>query len=158
MTWRFDCPTNPDLPPPPEDDLMRSLFPMTGLVALVTSIGLVLPAAACLGADDGPAGTWTWSWKDGEGTMHKHVLDVESAAGKLTGRERMDELESVKVDDLKFEDGSLSFAVTRADRRAVYKGKLIGGKTLNGLVNVTVNGQAKEYQWTAERALEPKKP
>jgi hypothetical protein len=120
------------------------------------ALSLVVPSL-CAADDAGVAGTWTWSWKDGEGKMHKHVLDIESAAGKLTGRERMNESESVKVDDLKFKDGELSFAVSRDGRRAEYKGKLIGGKTLNGVVNVTVNGQASEYQWTAERALEVKK-
>jgi hypothetical protein len=135
---------------------MRTPSPMIRLGALALTLSLALPSA--LKAEDGGvAGTWTWSWKDGEGKTHKHVLDIESAAGKLSGRERMDELESVKVDDLKLKDGELTFAVSREGRRAEYKGKLVGGKTLNGLVNVTVNGQASEFQWTAERALEVKK-
>ena len=49
------------------------------------------------------------------------------------------------------------FIVERTPRTAEYKGKLIGGKTINGVVNVAVNGQAQEFQWTAERAL-PAKP
>jgi len=116
-----------------------------------------LPSLAT--ADDSTeiAGTWTWTWKDGEGKTHKHVLDLESAAGKLTGRERFDDLESVKVDDLKLKDKELSFVVTRGQRRAEYKGKVIGPKTVNGVVNVAVTGQTNEYQWTAERAIETKK-
>ena len=129
---------------------------MRTLALLALTLATGLPAAL---GDDGPkvAGTWTWSWKDGEGKTHKHVLDIESAAGKLTGRERMDDMESVKVDDLKLKGMELSFAVSREGRRAEYKGKLVGEKTINGLVNVTVNGQATEFQWTAERALEVKK-
>jgi hypothetical protein len=39
---------------------------------------------------------------------------------------------------------------------AKYKGELIGGRTINGAVNVVVNDQAREFQWTAERALPAK--
>ncbi len=106
---------------------------------------------------DALAGTWTWTWKDGEGKTHKHVLDVESAAGKLAARERFDDEESVKVDDLKVKGDDVFFIVKRGHRTAEYKGKLIGGKTINGIVNVAANGQAQEFQWTAERAL-PTKP
>jgi len=123
----------------------------------VLVMAFALPRLAI--ADDSTelAGTWTWSWKDGEGKTHKHVLDLESAAGKLTGRERFDDLESVKVDDLKLKDKELSFVVTRGERRAEYKGKVISSKTINGVVNVAVKGQANEFQWTAERAIETKK-
>jgi hypothetical protein len=99
------------------------------------------------------AGTWTWTWKDGEGKTHKHVLDLEAAGGKLTGRERFDDLESVKVDDLNLRDGELSFVVTRGPRRSEYKGKMVGNKVINGQVNVAVQGQSTEHQWTAERAV-----
>ena len=102
------------------------------------------------------AGTWSWSWKDGEGKTHKHVLDIESAAGKLSGRERFDDAESVKVDDIKLLDGSITFSVTRGPRRSDYKGKVAGPKTINGVVNVVVDGQANEFPWTAERAIEKK--
>ena len=71
--------------------------------------------------------------------------------------ERFDDQESVKVDDLKVTGEEVFSLVKRTPRTAEYKGKLIGGKTINGVVNVAVNGQAQEFQWTAERAL-PAKP
>lgn len=126
---------------------------------LLLAIPLSLFSTAVARADDlaDLAGTWTWSWKDGEGKTHKHVLDLEAAGGKLTGRERFDDLESVKVDDLKLDGKDLSFVVTRRPRRAVYKGKSVGANTINGVVSVVTNGQAEEFQWTAERAIKTKK-
>jgi hypothetical protein len=125
------------------------------LAALAVAIGA--PRAVLAAGPDDLAGSWTWTWKDGQGKTHKHVLDVESAAGKLAARERFDDEESVKVDDLKVKGDDVSFVVKRKARTAEYKGKLIGGKTINGIVNVAVNGEAQEFQWTAERAL-PAKP
>ena len=130
---------------------MRRIFVPTllGAALLAASSASVATAA---GPDD-LVGTWTWTWKDGEGKTHKHVLDVESAAGKLTARERFDDQDSIKVDDLKLKGEEVSLSVKRGDRMAEYKGKFVGTKTINGLVNVVVNGQAQEFQWTAERAL-----
>ncbi len=126
-------------------------------IASLLALGLARPAVAAEEASP-LAGTWMWTWKDGEGKMHKHVLDVESAAGKLTGRERFDDLESIKVDDLKLKGEEVSFTVKRGTRRSEYRGKLVGTKTINGLVNVSIEGQPNEFQWTAERAIETKKP
>jgi hypothetical protein len=131
--------------------------------ARLSLLGLALLAASTIpgraAAEDPkfPTGTWTWTWKDGEGKTHRHVLDVEAAAGKLTARERFDDLDAIKVDDLKLRGDEVTFSVKRGDRMAEYKGKLIGGKTINGQVSVATNGQANEFQWTAERAIEPKK-
>lgn len=99
------------------------------------------------------AGTWTWSWKDAQGTTHTHVLDVEKGAkGELAARERYDDLEAVKVDDLKVNGKDVTFSVKRGERHSSYSGKLADGDTINGKVMVTVNGgQAGEYGWTATR-------
>ena len=53
------------------------------LAAAALLLGIGPTALAAAGPDD-LAGSWTWTWKDGEGKTHKHVLDVESAGGKLT--------------------------------------------------------------------------
>jgi hypothetical protein len=136
---------------------MRSTRRRASLMAVFLT--LLIGSAWTVSADETKtlAGTWTWTWKDGEGKTHKHVLDLEAAAGKLTGRERFDDLDSIKVDDLKLKDGELTFVVTRGPRRAEYKGKLVGTKVINGQVNVAIQGQSTEYQWTAERAVETKK-
>jgi hypothetical protein len=136
---------------------MRSARHRACLTGVVLTL-LIGPSWAA--STDGPksvAGTWSWTWKDGEGKTHKHVLDLEAAGDKLTGRERFDDLDSVKVDDLKLRDGELTFVVTRGPRRAEYTGKLVGTKVINGQVNVAIQGQSTEYQWTAERAVVTKK-
>lgn len=126
------------------------------LTILGVALALASARSATAAGPDALAGTWTWTWKDGEGKTHKHVLDVESAAGKLAARERFDDQDPIKVDDLKLTGDEVFFSVKRGDRMAEYKGKLVGGKTINGVVNVAVNGQPQEFQWTAERALKPK--
>ncbi len=130
---------------------------LTASVALAAALSLAIAAPSHPAGPNDLAGSWTWTWKDGEGKVHKHVLDVESAAGKLAVRERFDDQSSIKVDDLKVKGDDVFFIVKRDGRTAEYNGKLIGGKTINGVVNVVVNGQAQEFQWTAERAL-PAKP
>lgn len=135
--------------------MIRNLSPKLRAAALGLAAFALVASAPPAGPDD-LAGTWTWTWKDGEGKTHKHVLDVESAAGKLAARERFDEQDAVKVDDLKLTGDDVFFSVKRPDRMAEYKGKLVGKKTINGIVNVVVNGQAQEFQWTAERALPAK--
>jgi hypothetical protein len=132
---------------------MRHTATRQALCCALFVVALGMPAPAGAAGPDDLVGTWTWTWKDGEGKTHKHILDVESAAGKLTARERFDEEDSIKVDDLKLKGEEVSLSVKRGDRMAEYKGKLLGTKTINGLVNVVVNGQAEEFQWTAERAL-----
>ena len=102
-------------------------------------------------------GTWMWTWKDSEMKMHKHVLDIDEAGGKLTARERFDGEDSVPVDDLMRKGDEVSFVVTRGERRAEYKGKVIDGKSINGTVIVTIKAQPNSYQWTAERVIDPKK-
>lgn len=119
------------------------------------ALALTLTAAGAVDEEATPAdlaGTWTWSWKDAQGTTHKHVLEVESAGGKLTARERMDDLEPVKVGDLKRTGDRVTFSVLRGDTRAAYDGKLADADTINGDVMVTpANNIVEEYGWTARR-------
>jgi hypothetical protein len=133
---------------------MRRIF-VANAAALV--LACLAARAAVAEGPEALVGSWVWTWKDGEGATHKHVLDVEAAGGKLSARERFDEKGPMKVDDLKLDGDQVVFSVKRPDRMAEYKGKLLGGKTINGIVNVAVNGQAQEFQWTAEKAL-PTKP
>jgi len=106
-----------------------------------------------LSAEDPPnlVGTWTWSWKDAAGETHSHVLELEGTGAKLTGTEKVDDKPSIKVDSLKQEGKSISFAVNREGRYAEYKGKLEATDTINGLVTVMQGGATNEYGWTATR-------
>lgn len=119
-------------------------------------------SAAALGlaprdGDAGLTGTWSWTWKDAAGTTHKHVLEVEGSGDKLSARERFDDLEPVKVTDLKLVDKKVTFSVGRAKRQASYSGTLKSKDLIEGLVNVTTDGQASEFGWEARRQ-DAKKP
>jgi hypothetical protein len=110
-------------------------------------------------ADDAAklVGTWTWSWKDADGTTHTHTLEVEGTGEKLAARERFDDLEAVKVNDLKVDGKKVSFSVLRGKRRSEYNGKLDGDDTIDGKVLVENDGRSNEYTWTAKREKAKKK-
>ena len=117
-------------------------------------LGMPLILLASAGADDAPplAGTWEWEWKDGQGTTHRHVLEVEGVGKALAARERFDDLEPVKVDDLDVRGKQVRFVVKRGDRRSEYAGTLDGPNTLNGKVSVTAaDNQPNAFTWTARR-------
>ena len=123
--------------------------------ALTASLLLMLAAAAH--ADD-PApeivGRWTWKWSDAKGDTHKHLLVVEKVAGKLSGREKHDDVEALKVDGLKVEGKRVEFTVKRGERTAKYGGSFADADTINGTVTVTgaeATGQDSSYGWTASR-------
>ena len=97
------------------------------------------------------AGTWIWSWKDAKEETHRHSLELEGTGSKLMGRERADDLDPVKVEALKQEGKTLSFAVNRDGRYSEYKGILDSADTINGRVTVMQGGATSEYGWTATR-------
>lgn len=132
---------------------------LTSARSLAVALLLAAPWAAPARADDAAklVGTWTWSWKGPDGTTHKHVLDVEGAGEKLAARERFDDLEAVKVNDLKVEGQKVSFSVLRGKRRSEYNGKFDGADTLDGKVLVEDDGHSNEYTWTAKRDKAEKK-
>jgi hypothetical protein len=119
---------------------------------------LLLVTATAL-ADDAPeekpkfVGDWAWSWKDADGTMQRRVLKItEGAKKKLVAEELMNDDESpVKVDNLVVDGKAISFDVTRDKKLARYKGTYKGKNAIDGLVYVTVEGQANEFAWTAKR-------
>jgi hypothetical protein len=98
------------------------------------------------------AGTWTWSWKDAQGETHRHVLEIEGSGSKLTARERFDDQDAVKINDLKVVDKKINFSVLRGDRRAMYEGTIAAPDTINGKITVSSEGgQENEFGWTATR-------
>ena len=133
-------------------NLTRGMAP----AAVVASILLISSSAR---AEDAEAlvGSWSWSYKDGQGVTHKHVLEVEGTGEKVAARERMDEEEAIKVTDLKVKDKAVTFTVVRGKRRAAYNGKLKGGDKLEGQVTVTTEGQGQEYGWEAKKDEAKKK-
>lgn len=123
-------------------------------LGLLLGLPLILNLPASAGADDAPAlaGTWEWEWKDGQGTAHRHVLEVEGDGKARAARERFDELEPIKVDDLVVAGKQITFTVKRGDRRAEYAGTIDGPNTINGKVSVTAaENQPNAFAWTAKR-------
>jgi len=129
--------------------------------ALLLGGGLVLarPLAGVSRAADVPklAGNWTWTWKDPAGETHRHILEVEGLGTKLAARERFDDMPAVRVADLSLDGKKVRFSVVRDKRRADYSGVVADDDaTINGTVNVTVDGQADEFVWKARREPAPK--
>jgi hypothetical protein len=129
---------------------------MKSTVLSFTSALLLAVATASLPASsddkaDAVVGTWTWSWKDAEGVTHKHTLEVEGTGDKLAARETYDELEPIKVTDLKRTGKTVTFSVLRGKRQSSYSGELKESDRIEGKVNVTIEGQTSEYGWEAKR-------
>ncbi len=126
------------------------LAPHAGLVALALALPWVGPRAP---AEDSSklVGSWSWSYKDAQSVEHKHVLEVESAKGKLSAQEKRDGDEPVKVTDLKIDGKTVTFSVMRDKVRTAYRGSLDSDDTINGMVTVTVDNQPNEFGWTAKK-------
>lgn len=129
--------------------IVRKAAMASGWMLLIA--GLTLEAAARPGDADVLVGSWSWGYKDGQGVMHKHVLEVEGTGDKIAARERMDEESPVKVTDLKVTGKMVSFSVLRSKRRAAYSGTLKGKDLIEGQVTVSDDGQSQEYGWEAKK-------
>jgi hypothetical protein len=122
------------------------------ILGLAAVVMLAAPKLA-LSFEDPPSlvGHWTWTWKDGKGETHRHVLEIEGTGAKMTAQERADDKPAIKVESLKQEGKTLSFAVNRDGTYAEYKGTVASTDTINGLVTVVQGGASSEYGWTATR-------
>ncbi|MDR3635510.1 MAG: hypothetical protein P4L84_17020 [Isosphaeraceae bacterium] len=108
---------------------------------------------------DGPtdlSGTWSWTWTDAAGRLHRHVLEVEGIGSVLAARERFDDQDPVKVSDVKREGKNVRLTAVRGDRRAEYRGVLADASTINGTVSVKEGEQTTDYPWKATRGEAPK--
>ena len=121
------------------------------------SVGLAGAAAAQGKAD--PTGTWKWevTFKD---QKREQTLKLKLEGTKLTGTMpgRKDGQET-KIEDGKFEDGVVSFTVTRerGDQKFVtkYKGKLTGD-TIKGTTESERGGETQKRDWEAKRVKDDK--
>jgi|GEM_PF-2434083 len=130
----------------------RNIAALGGTLILAFGVFLSTPFQA-EGEEPSPAsGSWSWSWKDTAGATHHHVLEIEGIGSKLAGRERFDDSPAVKVTDLTFKERKLHFKVTRKERVSEYQGALSDdGRSIEGLVIVTIDGQSTESPWKAMR-------
>lgn len=100
-----------------------------------------------------PTGTWKWSVTRNNQTFEptlKLKLEGEKLTGTISGQNNQETV----IDDAKFKDGEVSFAVTRERNgqkfTTKYKGKL-DGDTIKGKSERERNGQTMETDWEAKR-------
>ena len=121
------------------------------------SVGLA-GAAAAQGKGD-PTGTWKWE-ETVKDQKRERTVKLKLEGAKLTGTMpgRKDGQET-KIEDGKFENGEVSFTVTRerGDQKRVtkYKGKL-EGDTIKGTIESSFGGKDQKRDWEAKRVKDDK--
>lgn len=118
------------------------------IVVIAGSVGITR-------ADDkpDPTGTWKWSVTFNNQTREQTLklkLEGDKLSGTMVGRDNQE----TAIDDAKFKDGEVSFAVTRErngqKRTTKYKGKL-DGDTIKGKAESERDGQTNSRDWEAKR-------
>ena len=119
-------------------------FGMLGIVGVVSA------------ADkNDPTGTWKWKTKFGEKEFEQSAK-LEYKDGKLTGTVTAGKGDT-KIEDGKFKDGEISFAVTREvgkDKTKItskYTGKLTDDNTIKGSITTDFGGKENKSDWEAKR-------
>jgi hypothetical protein len=135
----------------------KEIFPMTR-VLLSTVFFAALCGAAFAQAPD-PTGTWKWTVTFGDQTR-EITLKLKLEEDKLTGGIVRRNDQETKIEEPKYQDGEISFVVTR-DRNGQktttkYKGK-IDGDTIKGKQESDRNGQVQSRDWEAKRVKEEAK-
>ena len=106
-----------------------------------------------------PTGTWKWTIEFG-GQSREVTLKLKLDGGKLTGTMPGRDGQETKIEDAKYKDGEMSFAVTRERNgqktTTKYKGKL-EGDVIKGTQESDRNGQVRCREWEAKRVKEEAK-
>jgi len=100
-----------------------------------------------------PTGTWTWAVKIGEQTREmtlKLKLDGDKLTGAMVGRDGQE----TKIEDAKYQKGTLSFTVVR-ERGGVkmtskYTGR-VSADAIKGKISVEREGKTESRDWDAKR-------
>ena len=101
-----------------------------------------------------PTGTWTWAVKMGEQTREmtlKLKLDGDKLSGVLVGREGQE----TKIQDAKYEKGTVSFTVVRERNNVKMTSKYVGrvsADAIKGKISFEREGQTQSRDWEAKRA------
>ena len=126
-------------------------------VAIVASV-LLVGFVSFVRADDKPNPTGTWKWtvtfndQSREQTL-KLKLDGDKLTGTISGRNNTENA----IEDAKYKDGEVSFAVTVERNGQKFTSKYAGkveGDTIKGKIKSERDGQARERDWEAKRAKE----
>ena len=105
-----------------------------------------------------PTGTWTWAVKMGEQTREmtlKLKLDGDKLSGVLVGREGQE----TKIQDAKYEKGTVSFTVVRERNNVKMTSKYVGrvsADAIKGKIESERDGQNRSRDWEAKRVAEKK--
>jgi hypothetical protein len=142
---------------------MRRLSVLAFALAIVALAGFALAAEKAAEKKENPAGKWTWKMPGrGGGPEREFTLTLKLDGEKLTGAVTMpgrgggDPVET-KIEDGKYKDGEVSFAVTREfngnKMTTKYKGKL-SGDTIKGKLEMPARdgGDPMTRDWEANRA------
>lgn len=103
-----------------------------------------------------PTGTWKWSVTFNDQTREmtlKLKLDGDKLTGAVLGRNNQE----TAIEDAKYKDGEVSFAVTRERNGQKFTTKYAGkvsGDTIKGKSKSERDGQTQERDWEAKRAKE----
>jgi hypothetical protein len=126
-------------------------------IALAVTLLLIGFVGIVRAADDKPNPTGTWKWTVTFNDQSREVtLKLKLEGDKLTGTMSGRNNTETAIEDAKYKDGEVSFAVTRErdGQKSVtkYSGK-VSGDTIKGKSKSDREG-AQEREWEAKRAKE----
>jgi hypothetical protein len=134
---------------------------MRRLSAVMLVLAIVAVAGIAWAADKpNPTGTWSWTVTFGQREMTQ-TLKLKLEGDKLTGAVIGRNDQETAIEDAKYKDGELSFAVTRERNgqksTTKYSGK-VSGDTIKGKVERPARGggEATTTDWEAKRVVEKK--
>ncbi len=117
-------------------------------------VATLVIAPAVQGAED-PTGTWKWSTTFNDQTRES-TLKLKLEDGKLTGAMLGRGDRETPIADGKFEDGKVSFSITRERGEQKFTSKYSGtvsGDTIKGTIEMPGrDGQTRSREWEAKRA------
>ncbi len=101
-----------------------------------------------------PTGTWKWTVMFGQRSRDM-TLKLKQEGDKLTGAMIGRNNQETPIEDGKFENGTVSFKVTRERNgqkfTTSYSGK-VKGDTIKGKMEFERNGETRSRDWEAKRA------
>jgi len=105
-------------------------------------------------AADNPSGVWKWT-TERNGQTRESTLTLMLEGDKLTGHVPGRNNVVIPIEDAKYKDGDISFAVTR-ERNGVkfttkYTGK-VTADTITGKIEFERDGQKESRDWVAKKA------
>ena len=113
-----------------------------------------LVLASAVQAED-PTGTWKWSTTFNNQTRES-TLKLKLEDGKLTGAMVGRGDQETPIEDGKFEDGKVSFSITRTRGERKFTAKYSGtvtGDTIKGTIEMPGrDGQTRSREWEAKKA------